>query len=284
MTSVAIRELLEHIVDYAGTFPPASLPLSEALDNYSRERRGPDSWLLGRLVVSAGSLNELETALWTSSADEYQLSVILGGDGAAQLAHVRAFNERHAGRARIASVEFSPAPAPEIAALMRDVESNLDAFFETPLGPDLQTRLDAIAAAGAAAKVRTGGTVASAIPDSAMLADFLHACAQRGLSFKATAGLHHAIRSCYPLTYEPNSSTAVMHGFLNVTVAAALAKTGASRTDISDALMEPSATQLMAALPPHLAGMRQFFKSFGSCSFREPADELAGLEVGTTTT
>lgn len=282
MTSAAIRELLEHIVDYAGTFPPASLPLNEAVANYARERRGPDAWLLGRLVVPAGSLDELETAL-PDADEEYPLSVTLGADPTAQLARISAFNARHAGRVRVASVELSPAPPADIASLMRQVDSTLEAFFETPLDSHLHMRLDAVAAAGASAKVRTGGTTASAIPTSARVAEFLQGCAQRDLSFKATAGLHHAIRSCYPLTYEPDSATSVMHGFLNVAVAAALAKTGAEPAVIVDALMEPSARQLMAALPQNLTGTRQFFKSFGSCSFREPADELARLNAGTTT-
>lgn len=280
MTSVAIRELLEHIIDYAGTFPPANLPLNEALANYARERQGPETWLLGRLVVPAASLDEVEGSL-PNAADEYQLSVILGADAPAQLARVSTFNERQAGRARVASVEFSPAPPADIAELMSYVDSTLEAFFETPLDSHLDVRLDAVAAAGASAKVRTGGTMASAIPTPALVADFLHACAQRGLSFKATAGLHHAMRSCYPLTYELDSATSVMHGFLNVAVAAALAKTGATHDDIGDALREPSAQRLTAALPQDLAGTRQFFRSFGSCSFREPADELADLMAGT---
>lgn len=286
MTALAtLRPLLAHIVDYAGTFPPASLPLREALGNYAREHLGADAWLLGRLVVPAGSLDELGSALPEALAGEYQLSIILGADAPAQLARVGAFNERWSGRARIMSVEFSPTSPAGISGLRRAVDDTVEAFFEAPLDSDLQTRLDAIAAAGAAAKVRTGGTMASAIPSSATLADFLHACAQRGLSFKATAGLHHAVRSCYPLTYERDSSTAVMHGFLNVAVAAALAKTGAPITDIGDALAESSATALVAAARMQdPTATRQFFRSFGSCSFREPNDELADLKVGTTTT
>lgn len=278
MTFAPLRALLDHIVDYAGTFPPASLPLTEAVAHYAREREGREAWLLGRFVVSAGSLDAIESAL-PITADEYQVSVVLGADAPEQLARVKAFNERHTGRVRVASVEFAPAPPAEIAELMRDVDGTLEAFVETPLDSHLHRRLDAVAATGAAAKVRTGGTIASAIPTSAAVADFLHASAQRNLSFKATAGLHHAIRSCYPLTYEPHSATSVMHGFLNVAVAAAVAKTGAAPADIRDALGAPSAKRLMAVLPQHLADTRRFFRSFGSCSFREPADELRRLEL-----
>ena len=50
-----------------------------------------------------------------------------------------------------------------------------------------------------------------------------------GSPFKATAGLHHAVRGCYPLTYERDSQTATMHGFLNVSTAAAIVYSGAHR-------------------------------------------------------
>ena len=165
----------------------------------------------------------------------------------------------------------------------------IEAFFEVPLDADLHARLDAISSAGGAAKVRTGGTTPAAIPSPTALADFLYECAQRGLPFKATAGLHHAVRSCYPLTYERDSATAVMHGFLNVIAAAALAATGARPSDIAATLAESSAKALMqTALRHDPAATRRFFRSFGSCSFREPAEELArifaDLKVGTTTT
>ena len=73
------------------------------------------------------------------------------------------------------------------------------------------------------AKVRTGGLTPEAIPSSAQLADFLTAAAARKLPFKATAGLHHPVRSMRALTYAPDSPRAVMHGFLNVFTAASFA-------------------------------------------------------------
>ena len=223
---VPVRTLFAHIVDYAGTFPPASLAVDDAVSAYARERAGPDAWLLGRFVVGAQSLDAVEDAVRGAFHGEWALSVIAGPDARAALARVNAFNARWAGRASIASVEFAPAPPAEIAGLMRLTGDTTEAFFETPLDADLEARLDAISAAGGAAKVRTGGTTPAAIPSPAALADFLFECAQRGLPFKATAGLHHAVRSCYPLTYERDSSTAVMHGFLNALAAAAMARRG----------------------------------------------------------
>jgi hypothetical protein len=241
--------------------------------------------------VPAAGLDALETLLPQLSGDEHEISVILGGDPMAQLARVAWFNRQWAGRARVVSVEYPPAAASDIPRLAEGPDLALLKFFETPLDADLDLRLDAIAEARAEAKVRTGGTVATAIPAPAALARFLHGCATRGLAFKATAGLHHAIRNCYSLTYERDSATAVMHGFLNVSVAAALARNGASPAGIEEALAESSGEAFAfdadgLVYRHHTIGLqdlastrRHFFRSFGSCSFREPADELAALHL-----
>ncbi|RPI50539.1 MAG: hypothetical protein EHM55_21145 [Acidobacteria bacterium] len=290
------RALLEHAVDYAGTFPPAALSLQNAVANYARERQGPDAWLLGRLVVPAGSLDELDAELAQEgrvapSSSEYELSVIMSADARAQLARVGAFNQRWRGGARIVSVEFPPAEPADIPGLVNPVDNSLETFVEVPIDDHLDERLDAISRAGAAAKVRTGGTVPAAIPTPPALARFLHSCAARDLAFKATAGLHHALRSCYSLTYERDSSTAVMHGFVNVSVAAARARSGASVANITEALTESSVSAFhfgreslvyrgsTTGLQDLASTRRLFFRSFGSCSFREPVEELARLQL-----
>src|SRR5688572_5135873 len=89
--------LLAHIVDYAGTFPPASLAVADAVSAYACERCGPDAWLLGRLVLPAQSLDAVENATWSPSTGEWHLSAIAGSDARAALARVNAFNARWAG-------------------------------------------------------------------------------------------------------------------------------------------------------------------------------------------
>src|ERR1039458_1007223 len=59
---------------------------------------------------------------------------------------------------------------------------------------------------GGFVKVRTGGLTPEAIPESEAVADFLCRAAARRLPFKATAGLHHPIRSLHPLTYADRKS------------------------------------------------------------------------------
>jgi len=50
----ARRALLQNLFDHAAMFPPASLPLDEALAEDRRAQASPHAWLLGRFVVPAG--------------------------------------------------------------------------------------------------------------------------------------------------------------------------------------------------------------------------------------
>src|SRR5437867_1479809 len=57
----SFRAFMSGIIDYAGLFPPAKLPLEEAFRNYVRYRREADAWMLGRFVCPAARLKELST-------------------------------------------------------------------------------------------------------------------------------------------------------------------------------------------------------------------------------
>lgn len=162
----------------------------------------------------------------------------------------------------------------------------LPVYCEVPL-PQIPER------ARTFAKIRTGGVTAEAIPSCAELAAFLHAAAGRRIPFKATAGLHHPIRAEYPLTYAVDAPRAVMHGFLNVFVAAALAWHGAPVFLVQAILEETDASAFQFrdgevvcghGRGPGLgtgqikAARLEFAHSFGSCSFEEPVAGL--LELG----
>src|SRR5207253_891644 len=49
--------------DYAGLFPPAKLPLEEAIRNYARYRTEPEAWMLGSFICPVSKIDELQ-ALW----------------------------------------------------------------------------------------------------------------------------------------------------------------------------------------------------------------------------
>lgn len=134
-----------------------------------------------------------------------------------------------------------------------------------------------IAAVPGRAKVRTGGLTPDKFPSPEQLAGFILNCARAGKVFKATAGLHHAIRGEYPLSYKPNAPCATMHGFLNLLAAAALAQQGAPAEKIITALETrewQTLQPVLEAAPP-----RELLMSFGSCSFEEPVAELETLGI-----
>jgi hypothetical protein len=111
----------------------------------------------------------------------------------------------------------------------------------------------------------------------------------RRIAFKATAGLHHPIRSLHPLTYATDSPCATMHGFVNVFVAAAFAWQSAERNAILDMLNDADAGgfQFFAgelrwrgrsiSTAEIESVRRDFAHSFGSCSFAEPVADLRML-------
>jgi hypothetical protein len=117
----------------------------------------------------------------------------------------------------------------------------------------------------------------------------LQALAERRLVFKATAGLHHAVRSRHRYTYQPDSSEGMMHGFLNVAFAATVLHFGGTAGEALHTLEEedPQAWQATAESircraflwsADQLRAVREhFFVSFGSCSFEEPMGELEAM-------
>jgi hypothetical protein len=145
--------------------------------------------------------------------------------------------------------------------------SDVPVFFE--IAATATALLPAIRRAGGRAKIRTGG-----VPSSVELAGFLRACAAEGVAFKATAGLHHPVRH------------AAGHGFLNVFLAAALARGGAPEPELVRLLEETSPAAFRFDAAGGWRGMsrdtliesrRRFALSFGSCSFQEPLDHLREL-------
>lgn len=246
-TAPALKALLNGFIDYAGVFPPAALSLEAALSNYESYRHSPYGWMLRSIVVQAAELPRVPAAL----------------DGClAVLAEVD--NER---AASIESKEMVNAPRP--------------VYVEVPLNS--LEKLVAVKAAGCFAKIRTGGVKPEAIPDVQQVAEFIRACADLKLPFKATAGLHHPIRAEYPLTYDANSPRAVMHGFLNVVMGAAFAWHG--KHDIEAIIAETVADAFVFDDAAHwrnqslsLVQIREvrdkFMHSIGSCSFDEPTAEL----------
>jgi hypothetical protein len=296
MTTIAasssLQALLERLVDYAGLFPPATLSMREAVANFASYRASPDAWMLGRFVVPIARLDELAREAATL-VDERQgpwtVSAIVSADPAGDSAAVRAFNGIHRGRLVVDAVELRAATPEAIDWALPLLDRELTVFVEIPFDVDPRDLLETIKRHEAGAKVRTGGITADLFPSARELARFIASCAALELPFKATAGLHHPLRSEQRLTYEPGASTATMFGFLNVFLAAAFARAGMHESQLVRLLEErdvgaftfrdDAVTWREHRLDrEQLADARHSFAvGFGSCSFREPVDDLRQL-------
>lgn len=299
-----LAALMTGLVDYAGLFPPAGLGMAEAAARYRRYRESASAWALGRFVVPISRLDELErvaTSLPAESADAalWPLTVLAQGSGGAaqgsglepDFERVTRFNEAHAGadsawRAEIRSVEMKVASAEEIARAAGCVPPGIEAYLEVPGDAGIEEMCRAAAAAGQALKIRTGGTTIDAFPPSAVVARILAACAGARVRFKATAGLHHAVRAPHPVTYEPGAPRATMHGFLNVFVAACLLMAGKADVALATRVLEDELAgsfrfsddgigyRELSLSVADVVAARRFARSFGSCSFEEPLSAL----------
>ena len=238
----SLRAFMKGLIDYAGLFPPAKLPLDEAIDDYIIHLKGENSWMLGRFIIPVSKLNELdqfvslfdkigplELAVLGSggnSNDEY-LSEI-GND----MAKISDYRNRHSGKVRIEVYECKlPSNSPSKKTMKKATDllnqNKLSHYHEFPELPDVGINystdedesswdeeilpvVSMIAELeGAGIKLRCGGIVKEAFPTVEQIAAMIQTCALIGIPMKCTAGLHHPIRH-FAEEYD-----AYMHGFIN---------------------------------------------------------------------
>ncbi|MBY0309150.1 MAG: hypothetical protein K2Q09_10450 [Phycisphaerales bacterium] len=245
MATTALNTFLNQLIDYAGLFPPAHLPMEKAVAEFARLRKGTHAEGLARFVVPLSRLDE-----WSEAARPYLrngcvpedqpapspwgLSVLLDGPLDAGLAQIERFNReheagdghthKHAHSAVVDTIEVK-IQTPEIIEVAQEkLPEDLFPFFEPPVDGEFRSFATALAGTGFGAKLRTGGVTPELFPSAERVADFLLTFNAADVPIKCTAGLHHPVRSAQRLTYKPDSATHVMHGFLNVFFAAAFVR------------------------------------------------------------
>lgn len=291
----ALARLLDGAIDYAGLFPPAKLPMEEAVANYLRYRDGDEAWIQDRFVCSSAQLEALREVLNPLEIDEpVPVSVIgsSGGDWGDCLVHdaqaMSRFIERVGDKADIEAFEIRVPDHARIEQYVVDLRAfnQIDVFCELPWAPEMSNSLGLIAEQDwMGAKARTGGLEASAFPSCEDLAEFIQQCVQLELSFKLTAGLHHPIRS------HRDEVGTTMHGFLNSLVATAIASAhdlSAKETSTILASENPADfkftdTQIhfgnWEADLEDVEDARSLFLGIGSCSIEEPMQDLRALNL-----
>jgi hypothetical protein len=317
MPAAGLQALLTGIVDYAGLFPPAQLPLDEAIRNYARYCTQPESWMLGRFICPASRLAELSPYVDKLFRDGPTLAISALGRGGKDAAEFRDglrddvndvadFRRKHRGRVTVGVLETRlPAgvPGEELIVIFASAGRLLDAggptgvvpYFEVSTPEDWAKAAASLVAARMSLrqngpvgglKLRCGGAEASAFPsaDTVALAIVLARGAEAPLKF--TAGLHHPIR------HYDSSIGMTSHGFLNVFVAGVLANArGLDGAGIREIIEEEEAESFAfsddglrwrhhtANLTEIAFARRSAATSFGSCSFDEPRDDLRALAL-----
>ncbi|SDH74109.1 hypothetical protein SAMN05192534_11093 [Alteribacillus persepolensis] len=312
--NASVHSYLSHVIDYAGLFPPAQLPLEPAVHNYASYLSCDDSWMLGRFIIPAFRLNELYSyvslfskekpltisAVGQKSEDEEKYKELLYTD----LARVRTFCEDHKGVAG-AEVFEAPLPAsPPSSDLLQTIaeatkKHGLDTFCEVTISlkqPDWENQmlktLDEIAAHNLKGgpklgmKLRMGGVTSDAFPSPEQVAAVLAGTGERGIPVKFTAGLHHPIRMFR------NEADTRMHGFLNVFTAGMLVRShGLDVSTAARILADENPNHFsftkdglqwqdyMLSVSDILLMRKTSLRSFGSCSFNEPREDLRALGI-----
>lgn len=283
--------LVNGLVDYAGLFPPAELPMEQAVRNYARYRTGDQREMLARFVVPAARLpefvDEASRLDLPVQSQAWPLAVLAGASDADAIA---AFNRNHILRWHIDTIE-AKATTPEDVQRLAAAFPGMTVYVELSLHNDLEKLIVAIADLHLRAKIRTGGTSPELFPPSSHVLRFLETCVQRQVAFKATAGLHHPLRGEYPLTYGPNAALGMMYGFLNVFLVAVLLHSGHEPGALLPLLEERDPSTITSdangiswrdfhVSAAQVAQARaRFAGSFGSCSFEEPVQDLAALSL-----
>ena len=309
------KALLDGIIDYAGLFPPAKLPMVEAFARFVEHRSSSDGWMLARFVCPAARLDELEPLI--EAADPSQLPIAIsvlgrGGDTLESFLEsveqdtksISGFSARQADRTVIDAFEVRLPKAGGAAVAVNQAwgrvttngSRSLTPYFEVSLLGEWRTRLPAAAAAvrdtdrkagdhnRVGLKIRCGGLEASAIPEVVAVAAAIATCRATGVPLKATQGLHH------PFRYHDPELDADVHGFINLFAASALAHVHdlpvktlidiVAETDPETFVVEPEILgwrDYSASTDDIAEARRSLLTSFGSCSFSDPRDDLRTL-------
>jgi hypothetical protein len=249
--------------------------MPEAIARHLETRSGNHAGVLGLFLCRASRLPELITELIkVRPVKPVALSLVID-TGLGGVPKAVSIVESRAELLALRMVEM-PAPADVdevwLERVAEFVPDDVMRVIEPRRGaPEWLEGVTRVADCGYWPKLRCGGLSKENFPSVDEIADFLAVVTSGGVSFKATAGLHNAVRN----TGEDGLDH---HGFLNLLVATSRSLTG---KDVRDALTSTDGPALAAeatALSEQDAhAVRSVFASYGSCSMQEPVNDLESL-------
>lgn len=278
----ALAALLTHSIDYAALFPPRSLSLKEALENYSKRRGGEYSSLLRRFILPIAKLESLG-ALLAEIKPHTPLDLLLilpiGFHYEAVKGKIDGALERYGVWMAPSALEVKYPKMEKSTDLLR-----LNELLPTYVEVTETEEIDRIAPSSLGVKIRCGAVKNEELPSSFRVANLIARTVEQSLPIKFTAGLHH------PVTHLSPENRGAVYGFINVLGAALMAKEGkVNLHELMSMIDDPYPDHFSfsngqfrwkdcAIDTPAIEGLRRkFLQGFGSCSFREPLDDLLKL-------
>ncbi len=308
LPSKSLQTLLSKIIDYAGLYPPANLPLEDAICNFVKYQIDSDEWMLSRFIIPAKRLTELsQLAEQVFPREEVLAFSVLGRGGKdaheflenlkLDIEDIYAFRKNHGIGVLVDMFEVVlPASALGDNSSTLDLvneavdvlnKNGLIVFFEASYGEGWQVRAEKLIRSlrkikdkHVGFKLRTGGVTADAFPSTEQVAWAIASTRDAGIPMKCTAGLHHPVRH-----YNENVQTK-MHGFINVFGAGVLAVAHKLSQEQIKSILEDEnpasfvfnnngfAWKNLRVATSKILHARHQIVSFGSCSFDEPREDL----------
>ena len=238
----SLRTFMNGLVDYAGLFPPADLPLDKAINEYFEQLKSDNSAMLSRFIIPISKLNDLDDFIpLFSDIGSLRLSV-LGGGGKTDdeylskikqnITNINEYRGKHSDKIQIDVIECKMATNSPSKSTMQEATTLLNEnelthyheFTELPdVGINYSTNEDESSwnevivptveliskMKGAGVKLRCGGVVKEAFPSVEQVAAMIQTCVLAKAPMKFTAGLHHPIR------HFADEYDEFMHGFIN---------------------------------------------------------------------
>lgn len=268
--------MLARLVDDAALFPPSGANVVDAVKSHLAARRAPYAGVIGFLQCPISRFGELVSALRKARPTQpVALSLVADtGLGGLPKAISTALDNT-----KLLDLRMIEVPAPSdvdanwLVQLTEFVPDDVVRVVEPRRGrPEWLTGVRRVAEAGCWPKLRCGGQSVESFPSVEEVADFLAIATGTGRPFKATAGLHHAVRQ------HDQSTGLTHHGLLNMLVGTAHAVSGANA---HEALRCTDAATLAAeagALSEDSSRVvREVFACYGSVSLTDPVADLVRL-------
>ncbi|CAL9658870.1 hypothetical protein SUDANB95_06884 [Actinosynnema sp. ALI-1.44] len=268
--------LLARLVDDAALFPPGNATMPDAVRGHLDARAGDWAGAVGLFLCPASRLAELITELIkVKPVKPIALSLVID-TGLGGVPKAVSIVESRSELLALRMVEM-PAPSDVDEVWLERVsefvpEDVIRVVEPRRGGPEWLDGVRRVIEHGSWPKLRCGGLSKENFPSVDEVADFLSVVSSGGVAFKATAGLHHAVR------YTDSETGFTHHGFLNLLVATARALSGGDvRAALSSSDGEALAKEAGELSDQAAHAVRGVFASYGSCSLDEPVTDLEEL-------